>query len=83
MQELQSAGLSVAPPEAGSVEAALTPGTSVEAETLEDIEPLSSSLAWWQYHGDVPEPVQVKHTQKGTTGGHQPTVKQLDPGSSP
>ncbi|HKO99374.1 MAG TPA: protein kinase [Pyrinomonadaceae bacterium] len=23
----------------------------------------------------------VKHTQKGTTGGHQPTAKQLDPGS--
>jgi hypothetical protein len=29
--------------------------------------------------GDLP--VQVKRTQKGTTGGHQPTVKQLDPGS--
>lgn len=30
--------------------------------------------------GDLP--VQVKHTvKKGNTGGHQPTVKQLDPGS--
>ena len=27
------------------------------------------------------ESIKVKHTQKGTTGGHQPTVKQLDPGS--
>ncbi len=26
-------------------------------------------------------PGEVKHTQKGTTGGRQPTVKQLDPGS--
>ena len=30
--------------------------------------------------GDVPTP--VKHTvKKGNTGGHQPTIKQLDPGS--
>ena len=27
------------------------------------------------------EPAAPKHTRKGTTGGHQPTVKQLDPGS--
>ena len=33
--------------------------------------------------GEVPgAPVAVKHTiKKGNTGGHQPTVKQLDPGS--
>ena len=33
--------------------------------------------------GEVPvAPVEVKHTvKKGNTGGHQPTVKQLDPGS--
>lgn len=30
--------------------------------------------------GEVP--IQVKHTiKKGNTGGHQPTIKQLDPGS--
>ncbi len=31
--------------------------------------------------GDVEPAPAPKHTQKGTTGGHQPTVKQLDPGS--
>jgi len=32
--------------------------------------------------GEVPEEDPVKHTvKKGNTGGHQPTVKQLDPGS--
>ena len=51
-----------------------------EQETLEDVSgPLSEALGG-SSTGDVP--ALVKHTvKKGTTGGRQPTVKQLDPGS--
>ncbi|MDQ5844262.1 MAG: protein kinase [Acidobacteriota bacterium] len=45
----------------------------------EPVRPYSDALGN-ESTGDVPAAT-VKHTQKGTTGGHQPTVKQLDPGS--
>lgn len=52
-----------------------------EQETLEDVSaPLSSSSLGGFSTIDAPAP--VKHTvKKGTTGGRQPAVKQLDPGS--
>ncbi len=31
--------------------------------------------------GDLPEPSSTKSHHKGTTGGHQPTIKQLEPGT--
>ncbi len=49
-----------------------------EDETAED--PFDSAALGGVSTGDVEDP--VKHTvKKGTTGGHQPTIKQLDPGS--
>jgi eukaryotic-like serine/threonine-protein kinase len=52
-----------------------------EQQTLEDVSgPLSSDSFGGSSTGDVPD--LVKHTvKKGTTGGRQPTIKQLDPGS--
>jgi serine/threonine-protein kinase len=52
-----------------------------EQETLEDVSgPISSASLGGSSTDDVPAP--VKHTvKKGTTGGRQPVVKQLDPGS--
>jgi len=52
-----------------------------EQETLEDVSgPISSESLGGSSTVDVP--AIVKHTvKKGTTGGRQPAVKQLDPGS--
>ena len=52
-----------------------------EQETLEDVSgPISSASLGGSSTIDVP-PL-VKHTvKKGTTGGRQPTIQQLDPGS--
>ena len=52
-----------------------------EQETLEDVSgPISSASLGGSSTVDVP-PL-VKHTvKKGTTGGRQPTIQQLDPGS--
>ena len=55
--------------------------SSSEQETLEDVSgPISSASLGGSSTIDVP-PL-VKHTvKKGTTGGRQPTIQQLDPGS--
>jgi serine/threonine protein kinase, bacterial len=50
------------------------------AETDENVFIPSESLGGHST-GEVEVESKVKHTQKGTTGGYQPAVKQLDPGS--
>lgn len=71
----------------GSAAAAMSPVSPEEATTLAKEETaegsgeigFDSSLGGMTT-GDHPSP--VKHTiKKGNTGGHQPTIKQLDPGS--
>lgn len=53
-------------------------GASSAAAAVEEFDPQASIGG--STTGDVPAP--VKHTvKKGNTGGHQPTIKQLDPGS--
>lgn len=73
--------------ESGSAATAMRPVSPEEATTLPKEETtddsgeigLDSSLGGMTT-GDHPTP--VKHTtKKGNTGGHQPTIKQLDPGS--
>jgi hypothetical protein len=50
-----------------------------ESESSE-ANPVSSDSLGGSSTGEIP--IQVKHTiKKGNTGGHQPTIKQLDPGS--
>ncbi len=59
---------------AQSREAVKDPANSAESEFI-----LSNSLGGVST-GELP--IEVKHTtKKGDTGGHQPTIKQLDPGS--
>jgi serine/threonine protein kinase/uncharacterized Zn finger protein (UPF0148 family) len=79
----------VAPPaEASAPQAAQAPAQAapavpaasepIESEAVSAKDPSDDSPA----NSDADEPSEeVKHTQKGTTGGRQPTVKQLDPGS--
>jgi serine/threonine protein kinase, bacterial len=82
----ESPALLAAPSEGAGVAAVLFPespkSTSNSAESSENQFAADSSLGGHST-GDVPEvPVQGKHTvKKGNTGGHQATVKQLDPGS--
>lgn len=52
---------------------------TVKPAVSDESDPVSSESLGGYSTGDLP--VQVKHTQKGTTGGRQLTVKQLDPGS--
>jgi serine/threonine-protein kinase len=64
--------------------AAMSPEESSEAASEPVVDQAdkdsSDSVDGATTSGDAP--VQVKHTiKKGNTGGHQPTIKQLDPGS--
>ena len=71
--ELQAAG-------AGSQGAAAAVAPSEAPPEPDASVPADSSSAASPVSGEEP-PGEVKHTQKGTTGGRQPTVKQLDPAS--
>jgi serine/threonine protein kinase, bacterial len=64
--------------DAGAVDdLSLQPNSPAESN---EIKPISSESLGGFSTGGVP--IQVKHTiKKGNTGGHSPTVKQLDPGS--
>jgi serine/threonine protein kinase len=64
---------------AGAGDAAAMAVDTVNSADSNESPPISSASLGGYSTGDVPG--EVKHTQKGTTGGHQPTVKQLDPGS--
>jgi hypothetical protein len=48
--------------------------------TIED-PPVSSNSLGGSATGDFPQASPTKTHHKGTTGGHQPTIKQLDPGT--
>ncbi len=70
-------------------QASAAPAASVASAAPAAIEPdpsegvnATDSSAETPAKDETDEPAsEVKHTQKGTTGGRQPTVKQLDPGS--
>jgi serine/threonine protein kinase len=68
-----------ASPVGDSSAAAAPQQTADEASESSELAPIESSSLGGPATDEVPS--QVKHTQKGTTGGHQPTVKQLDLGS--
>jgi hypothetical protein len=54
---------------------------SADAEQ-HDVAPILSDSLGGTTFGEIPTPTPPKHTvKKGNTGGHQPTIKQLDPGS--
>jgi serine/threonine-protein kinase len=76
---LESKSVGSAPQsEQGNKAVSETPGESADSEP--DL--VSSDSLGGASTGDVPAPVPVKHTiKKGNTGGRQPTIKQLDPGS--
>jgi eukaryotic-like serine/threonine-protein kinase len=64
-----------------SVGVAAAPAAEVPPELAETDESVFLGPDSMGGHSTGEVGVNVKHTQKGTTGGHQPAVKQLDPGS--
>ncbi|MFZ0062638.1 MAG: protein kinase [Pyrinomonadaceae bacterium] len=60
--------------------AAAAPAAEEQPTTLDD-PPLSSDSIGGSSTGDFPAASSTRAHRKGTTGGHQPAIKQLDPGT--
>ena len=60
--------------------AAAAPAADEQPTTLDD-PPLSSDSIGGSSTDDFPAASSTKAHRKGTTGGHQPAIKQLDPGT--
>ena len=78
-QESSGAAAAMSPEQAEQpVSEAASAAANESASSEDDL--VSSDSLGGSTTGEVP--IQVKHTiKKGNTGGHQPTIKQLDPGS--
>ncbi len=67
---------------AASAPAPAPPAADEQPTTLEDVPTaVSSSSLGGSSTGNFPPASSTKAHQKGTTGGHQPTIKQLEPGT--
>ncbi len=65
----------------GAVFSATEPEEAKESADMPEQKPVSSASLSGSSTGDVQIPSTNATSHKGTTGGHKPTIKQLDPGT--